>query len=304
MHRRSRSGRPYFLLAVDCGNLAAVEKFIAVGTSVDMNDDEHPLATSLHISVQRGDIETAQHLIRRGFNLSAANKSGETPLHLAVALRPPQNAMVRLLIDAGANVSASTELSQTVLGAAARHGTAAIVRYLLEQGADATTAAWGNQTPLHGAASQGSAATVRILLVAGLDIEATDTGGDTPLHRAVYSGNVEKVKALLEWGANVHATDNVGDTPLHLAVINDGCPADVESILHHADCLGRRCPKSCDPACRLAGRRDSIVGQLLLAGASITATNNRGISPVDWASDNLNMGITDESDGSSESENE
>jgi hypothetical protein len=43
------------------------------------------------------------------------------------------------------------------------------------------------------------------------------------------------------------------------------------------------------PLCRFAGRHDSIVGQLLLAGANINSTNNDDISPLVWAIDQLNM---------------
>jgi ankyrin repeat protein len=290
MHLRAVTARPYFLVAVDSGNHVAINKFLAVGTSVDMRHDEHRLATSLHSSAVRGDIGTAKLLIQKGIDVSAINLVGETPLHLAVARKSSNEAMVRLLADAGANLFATTESSLTILSSAARYGSTSIVRILLEHGADGTIVGSGKQTPLHAAALHGSVAVVRLLLAAGQDHDARDSSGNTPLHCAVYSGSVEKVHALLYWGAIVSARNNSNDTPLHEAVIGDGSHDDADRIIHHALGFRGRCPKSCVPVCRFAGRHDSMVGQLLLGGADIIATNNDGICPLDWAMVRLHLG--------------
>jgi ankyrin repeat protein len=82
--------------------------------------------------------------------------------------------MVKRLIDTGADVSATTRTSQTILRAATRHETVHIDEYLMERGTDTIATGWGNQTPLHDAASQGTAPTLRLLLEAVLDIDARD----------------------------------------------------------------------------------------------------------------------------------
>jgi ankyrin repeat protein len=281
MNRRTITRRPYFLHAVDTGNHPAVKTFLEVGTSVDMRDDDHKFPTALHSCVNRADVAIVEHLLESGCDVSAANSNGETPLHIAVALWPPNEAIVMLLVNAGADLSAITKYSETILGEAARGRTASVVQILLEHGADATVAGYGKQTPLHGAALRGTAASVRILLAAGLNIDATDDCGYAPLHRAVQSGDVDNVVTLLEWGADVGAANDSGETPLHEAVSRDGCLHDINRILHHAD--GRGCRISGDSSCEYRGLHNSIVRELLLAGADIMATDDNGISALDIA---------------------
>jgi hypothetical protein len=69
-------------------------------------------------------------------------------------MRPPDEATVRLLIDAGANVSVTAPFSQTILHAATSDGMADMDEYLMVRGVDNTAAGWGNHAPLHDAASQ------------------------------------------------------------------------------------------------------------------------------------------------------
>jgi hypothetical protein len=84
-HLLTSQGRPYFLRAVDTGNIIAVRHFIDIGISADIRDNvDHRLTTSLHSSVQRGDLATAQLLIGSGVNLSEVNWYQETPLYHAV----------------------------------------------------------------------------------------------------------------------------------------------------------------------------------------------------------------------------
>jgi ankyrin repeat protein len=286
---RTRSGRPYFLRAVDTGNLTAVRQFIDVGTSVDMMDTQHlNLSTALHTCVDNRDIATARLLVENGVNLSAENSFGETPLHCAVSRRDANEEMVKFLLDSGADIFAASHYSGRVLNAAAKDGTAFIVQLLLERGAVATYPEPDGTTALHGAASQGSAETVRLLLKAGFDMEATDSWGNTPLHSAVYSRKAKKVEELLQWGANVWATNDVGDTPLHLAVIIGGSDAHyrVRNSAALIEMGSRRCSAACPPLCRRCGEyNDSIVGLLLVAGANIMATNDDNISPLSWATD-------------------
>jgi ankyrin repeat protein len=290
-HLRTIYGRPYFLQAVDAGNLTAVRKFIEVGCSVNVMDAGHVhLSTAIHSCVARGDLAIAELLVHNGANLSATNRFGATPLLCAVGCSHSSEAMVRLLLDAGADIFASCGCWGTVLYRAAKYGTASTVQLLLQRGAVAAIAKPDGDTPLHGAASQGSAATVRLLLEASLNIEATDNMGETPLHRATYYGNAENVEALLRWGANVGATDRLGYTPLHLAVKywegSGASEAVAHRILHlapRADGTRWKGTEQCVPSCRFVAFPETIVDLLLDAGADIMATNDDNTNPLDWA---------------------
>ena len=113
------------------------------------------------------------------------------------------------------------------LQGAAMFGRADMVKLLLEAGADVEARDEFGDTALHEAAKRGHAAVVKLLLEAGADMEARDESGDTALHEAVSDswvritikrgGSVEShaavVKLLLEHGADVEAKDEDGWTP-------------------------------------------------------------------------------------------
>jgi ankyrin repeat protein len=269
---RTRNGRPYFLRAVDSGNVAAVRRFIEVGTSVDLRDHgRYTTPTALHICVETGDIPTAQVLIQNGVNISDLNE-GLTPLQCAVRTHNSCEAMVRLLLEAQPEISGSPRNFDTI-------------RYPTTPGLDP------GGTLLHGAAGGGTATIVRLLLDAGLDTEATNISGETPLHTAVVSGKEEIVDTLLEWGANVHAIDNKGLTPLQSLLQSAHSDSAAHRILHH-EALPEACSwkgsKACVPVCRFEEYDVPILDQLLSAGANIRASSNSTSSALAWATSWVN----------------
>jgi hypothetical protein len=295
MYRRAKNlcskSRPFFLRAVDSGSLTAVRRFIEVGTSVNMSDTTDLLRpTSLHSCVQGGNLGMTQLLIKNGANISAVNRLGLTPLHYAVRRRRSSESLVRLLLDAGADLFVSSMLYHTVLFTATMYGTTSIVQLLLHRGAIPTIHEHDGATPLHGAASHGTAATVQLILKAGVNIEATNSSGETPLHMAAKFGKADNVDTLLQWGANVNATSRIRSTPLLEAVLYFGTCGEKQAaahrILHVAPPPDGSCWKgteACVPSCRFAQYNQRTVDILLYAGADILATSNNNISPLRWA---------------------
>jgi ankyrin repeat protein len=284
--QRTRTGRPYFLKAVDAGYVAAVNKFIAVGTSVNMRHAENQFPTAIHSCVHRGDVATAQLLTQNGVDLSVTNNMGETPLYYAVGRKNPSEEMVRVLLDGGSDILATSENMRTILCVAAKSGSASILQLLLDRGALAVTIAPDMPTPLHCAAKDGSAATIQLLLEAGSNIEATDGYGVTPLYGAIHSCKMDNLKVLLQWGANLHTTDSFGRTPLHVVISTRQNAATAHRIIHQVTLPGTGCLKAGETGvslCRFAESSDPILDLLLDAGADIRATNKHGKSPLQWA---------------------
>jgi ankyrin repeat protein len=125
--------------AVDAGNLTTVRHFIAVGTSVSMEEPmEYPCPTALHKCVRGGYIEIAQLLIQHGVNISPVNLFRGTPLHQAARLGESSETWVRLLVDAGADICARTKDGETILSYATKSAKPSTVQFLLERGADPT----------------------------------------------------------------------------------------------------------------------------------------------------------------------
>jgi ankyrin repeat protein len=105
---------------------------------------------------------------------------GRTPLH--IASEQDHEAVVRLLLDRGADVRAALPSGRTPLHIASQEGHAAVVRLLLDRGADVRAALPSGWTPLHIASLEGHEPVVRLLLDRGADVTAAATDGRTPLH--------------------------------------------------------------------------------------------------------------------------
>ncbi|MGR6965747.1 ankyrin repeat domain-containing protein [Geodermatophilus sp. URMC 61] len=219
-----------------------------------------------------GDVEAVRGAVQDSRQLLTATverdgQGGWTPLHLAVAERRTE--VVRLLVAAGADLSARTEHGRDPLHTALESAPE-LVPLLRELGApvDAASAAYLDDVerldtelddgapltdPVTGvdlltlAAAGGAADTARTLLDRGADVD----GG--ALHAAVAGTRLELVRLLLAAGADVNRREpDTGRAPLHTAVVAGP---------------GRDAPE--------------VVRVLLDAGADVNATTVDGASALD-----------------------
>ena len=151
---RGEGGRWNFLLAVDDGNLAAVEQFVAVGVSVNMTDDLADVnhngcwPTALHVAATRGNAQMVQRLLDLGADLDAVDWTGARPMHKAATSYSSNAATVRCLLEAGQNLDITDFKERTPLHLAAELGRTENVRALLEIGADVSAGDYAGHTPL------------------------------------------------------------------------------------------------------------------------------------------------------------
>jgi ankyrin repeat protein len=125
---------------------------------------------------------------------------------------------VRQLLADGADVEErGGPMKTSPLHQAALVGGEAVARLLLEHGADVSVKDRFGFTPLHWAAVVGGEAVTRLLLEHGADVSSKNNSGGTPLHLDARSGNQAVALLLLQAGANVSATDTAGDTPEDIA---------------------------------------------------------------------------------------
>ncbi|KAL6887036.1 hypothetical protein GGI43DRAFT_264528 [Trichoderma evansii] len=101
--------------------------------------------------------------------------------------------------------------------AASYYGHHAIVKLLVEKGANIEAKDSDGRTALLWAAEKGHQATVKLLVEKGADIEAKDSDGLTPLSFAAENGHQATVELLVEKGADIEAKDSDGRTPLSWA---------------------------------------------------------------------------------------
>jgi hypothetical protein len=139
----------------------------------------------------------------------------------------------------------------------------ALVRALLNTGADTEALSSSGQTALHAGAATGGECYVQQLLAAGASTAAVERRtGRTALHYAAMSGEEGCLKRLLAAGASVSAVDQHGLTALAWAA--DRChPAIVRALLEagsELEATGKICPlcrkwrERCLPAGATAGR--------------------------------------------------
>jgi hypothetical protein len=167
-----------------------------------------PLAENLLL--KKGLINKVKRLLVLGLNKIDDKRS--TTLYWAA--QRGHEAVVRLLLEKGADVEAKGRFRETALIGAARGGHEAVVRLLLEKGADVEAKDEYGGTALVGAAEGGHEAVVRLLLEKGADVEVKDGLGGTALIGAAQRGHEAVVRLLLEKGADVKAKDKYGGTAL------------------------------------------------------------------------------------------
>lgn len=131
-------------------------------------------------------------------------------------------ARVRELLNAGTNPDATADSKTPLMEAVDEMETfydadrEAVTRLLLDAGASVTAADEDGRTALHYAVGAGARA-VDLLLRAGAVVDATARNGQTPLHEAVDRMNLSAVAALRAAGADPTVPDSAGLTPRALA---------------------------------------------------------------------------------------
>jgi ankyrin repeat protein len=178
---------------------------------VNMNKGDGDGNTALHWAAWREHEAVVQLLLQAGAAVNAKAVNGMTALHGAAG--SGNEAVVQLLLQAGAAVNAKAVNGWTALHGAVLSGNEAAVQLLLQAGAKAVNGG----TALQGAAGSGNEAVVQLLLQAGATVDAKTKGGGRALHRAARSGHEAVVQLLLQAGATVDAKGEYGWTALHEA---------------------------------------------------------------------------------------
>ena len=172
----------------------------------------------LRKAAKNGNAKLLRLLIEAGANVKKVDRRTNPPLHLAI--RHSHIECVKLLIEAGADVNKANKDGSTPLSWAAYFGHSECVKLLLAApGINVNQANKDGDTPLNRAAYKGHSECVKLLLAApGIDVKKANKYGWAPLNRATENGHSECVKLLLAApGIDVNMADKYGDTPLNRA---------------------------------------------------------------------------------------
>lgn len=177
---------------------------------------------ALWAAIEAEDADAAIRAIGDGAELE--DRSGDndaTPLIQATKKNLPL--IVRVLIDAGADVNAKDSMQDSAFLYAGAEGLDGILKITVDAGADVTSTNRYGGTALIPASEHGHVSTVRILIAAGVPVDHVNNLGWTAMHEAIILNDggpdqVETVRLLLEAGADPDITENDGRTSRQLAV--------------------------------------------------------------------------------------
>ena len=158
-----------------------------------MGKKRAPSSKPLFQAIEAGDLDKVQEQIAAGVNVNALRRDdGYTPLGLAV-----ENASIeiaRVLLHAGADANRGGVVP--VLNQAICSGHEALVRLLLECGANANARDEDDYTPLMHAAAAGNLGIVKLLLARGADPRPVEEDEDAAVVQAAHAGHAEIVDFL------------------------------------------------------------------------------------------------------------
>lgn len=297
------------IAAVRSRSQATVETLLQASPNL-LTAKDPAKSTLLHHAAGFGTLETLQWLVAAGADVNAKNARGSTPLHWAVT----DDAKVRLLLARGAAVNAKLADGRTPLYLAAILGNGhAVLRTLLEHGADPRLTTGNKRTPLMAAAGRGDVEALRLLIEAKAAVDAADSAGQTALMMAATegspaavrlllergadarvrtkrnesalgnagtAGNAEVVSLLLEHGAEINERNLRGYSPLMLAASSDARPVEVVKLLLAKGADLRFTDDYEETARDLAAKRGPSEVALLLGHAPSTALAQASVRPI------------------------
>lgn len=304
-----------------------------IDTWVHVFKESHPKSphlppaktTLVHIAARYGMVRTLTAILESDaltiMYINVKDETSQTPLLWAA--KKGHEAIVRLLLGAGAQVDSADSQNLTPLSWTARRGHEAVARLLLNERAQVnwednwtpppylgdaqysyTWQAGHGQTPLIWATMEGHEAMVRLLLGAGAQVNSVGRHCLTPLSWAARKGHEAVARLLLDAGAQVNWKDiwiplpyirrlrafgfnkpnGNGQTPLTWAAMNGHAAVTRLLLENKAQADSRgRLDKRTPLSWAADNGHEAIVELLLAAGAQVDAKCVEGRTPLLYA---------------------
>jgi ankyrin repeat protein len=191
-------------------------------SGIDINTQDKSGYSPLHLAVKLCNQALITTLLAKGANVNTINNQRATPLHTAIE-KGDQASIKALLTIENINLNAKDRSGKTPLHRAILEGNKEAIKMLIEKGANINAKDYHDNTPLHTAAQSGNQAIIEMLLnTKGIDVNAKNENDQTPLHIAAESGDRTTIEALLNAkDVDINTKDSNGNTPLYLAVLKE-----------------------------------------------------------------------------------
>jgi ankyrin repeat protein len=301
--------------AVKAGDQAKVTALLDAGLSPNVagTDKQSPV---LVIAVVLKNQDMARLLLAHGADPNARHATYYNATALMMAANNRDAGMVKLLLDAGANVNLTDKAGDSALNWTTFFGDEAIAEMLLAHKIDATLYGHGNalqvalrrghqklveryvdylglrqtvklkERPLFEAVAEGSGAKLRAALGGGAYVNAKDSTGRSALGLAGRMGNVKMIEALAAAGARLDSEDPIGFTPLMEAARDGHIEAATKLIELGADVAHRAKASGLELSplhLATAGGHGDLVRLLVARGADINARDAEQATALMWA---------------------
>jgi len=156
--------------------------------------------SEFELAIRDHNIEYVENFIQSGADINApVGEFGNTPLHSAVGGAPRNKRQAKLRLPLITNRFA-------------------IVKLLIENGANANATNYHDSVPLNRSISGMDVEMTQLLIEGGADVNRVDRESFDHLSHAVRMANPDMVALLVESGADVNYSDAWGRTPLGVAL--------------------------------------------------------------------------------------
>jgi ankyrin repeat protein len=244
-----------------------VQAAAAVGQIEVIPDSELAPGAKFAVAIERGDLDEVRALLDAGLPADTRIDYGEHFSYpLMKACWEGDAAIVRLLLERGADVDARSEDGGAAIFDAVSRERAEIVGILLAAGADPNVVNVYMQSPLSNAVAAAQVEIVEALLRAKAKQELPGLVL-TPLVHAVFAGNGDMVRRLVRHGARIDHASEYGQTALSSA-ITAGKPEMVALLIELGANVNQKAPDGATPlAMARDGDQEDVARMLIAAGA-------------------------------------
>ena len=216
---RNDQGRTALMIAAEKGHVNILNKMARLDPA-SLNRIDKNGNTALMLAARLGQADSVAALIACNADVNytvPSQDSAATALQAVLDVpefKEEHTAVVRILLQHGADVKGRNAAGRSSLSFAAGHGRADIAKVLIESGADVNDADQKGNFPLLLAACKGYPSFITLLADKGANMNLALPDGQTPLMCAVKEGQNDTIRVLLERGAPINATTATGSTAL------------------------------------------------------------------------------------------
>ncbi|PAA72873.1 hypothetical protein BOX15_Mlig010600g1 [Macrostomum lignano] len=205
-----------FVMAIRNGDTVIVGAYLRSGR--DLNREfkcGYTVSCPVHLACKTGKLAVVKMLLDARADVNFLNRNGGTALF--VASQHGRDELVDLLIASGALVDAEVMKGCTSLYIAAQQGHQGVALRLIKAGAHLDVQMGTGMTPLYIASQNGHHDVVGLLISAQANVDLQQSSGAAPLHIAAQCGHLTVVEQLIRANANVDLREGSGGTPLFVA---------------------------------------------------------------------------------------